>query len=630
MKKFFFLLALLASTSAFAENVILKKGASISSQIKKSDTVYEVRDAFSLNNGKLIMPKGASLIFNGGKISKGTIVGNGTVIKNPCFDDVKFRGTFDNETLTVSHASFGKKVDLFGILSSFGKACVFLEEDINNVPACEQAVQNVCIKGNGHSIKLQKFLLGRGVYFNVSDVVFDCSEAKDDFIYAIGGNGKSFCVENCGFVNIGERNLLTVRGYSDVEVRNNTFEGQVSSKSSRSRLFSCVVLLYDCKGEVSVCSNKFHKCFGIAIDGIGFDGPDTRVIVSENEIDTVTNGGIVFCGGDVWNAEISRNVIRNVFCLGNSLPDDQLGAQNSAINVHGFHNLKVVDNFVENCLNTGCFDFDGTGPSGMIEKGNSLLVSGNCCNNVLGTSFFGVENAIFENNEMVSGKWKEGEYAYFISVIGSRNVEVRGNDITSYKPSKGNVFPVYIADTQTIQSGKVDIHDNSFVSEGSTFLLSNAKFSGKCTLKGNKGHILNDASAVLTYAFNSPKENLELLDEDQVYELKLDLSKTALGTAMRSTENLGRGVKSISFSSSKNAKLSGTGKLSIVSKTADGKRKVLWSTEINSLKKGATSFTFDKYIHYSGDCIVVYEGPKANAIMNVALALENQSSVKYY
>lgn len=82
--------------------VVLHPGKSLSSQITSENTVYEIKDNFSLSRKTLIIPNGCVLYFNGGAIQNGTIVGNNTAIKNEnaaaILLEIKLEGSWYAET----------------------------------------------------------------------------------------------------------------------------------------------------------------------------------------------------------------------------------------------------------------------------------------------------------------------------------------------------------------------------------------------------------------------------------------------------------------------------------------------------------------------------------------------------
>ena len=61
---------------------VLQSDSSLSSQITKINTLYEIKDDFNLQGQTLTIPDGCVLSFRGGRISNGVIFGNNTIIKS--------------------------------------------------------------------------------------------------------------------------------------------------------------------------------------------------------------------------------------------------------------------------------------------------------------------------------------------------------------------------------------------------------------------------------------------------------------------------------------------------------------------------------------------------------------------
>lgn len=84
---------------------ILQPSISIISQINQENTIYEIKDVFNLNNGTLNVPSGCTLLFRGGMIKNGTIVGNNTTISassriNSIFSNVLEKGQFIKDIIS--------------------------------------------------------------------------------------------------------------------------------------------------------------------------------------------------------------------------------------------------------------------------------------------------------------------------------------------------------------------------------------------------------------------------------------------------------------------------------------------------------------------------------------------------
>lgn len=84
--------------------VVLKEGASLSSQMTMENTRYIVKSDFDLGGGSVSAPSNCVLSFDGGVISNGTLVGDDTVLSaeaKKIFDtNVTLSGTWN---ITESH-----------------------------------------------------------------------------------------------------------------------------------------------------------------------------------------------------------------------------------------------------------------------------------------------------------------------------------------------------------------------------------------------------------------------------------------------------------------------------------------------------------------------------------------------
>ena len=77
--------------------IILRKSKSFAEQLVQTNTVYEIRYDFDLNEGEVTVPEGCVLDFQGGKLSNGVLNGNNTIISSQLvkvFDNVVLGGTY--------------------------------------------------------------------------------------------------------------------------------------------------------------------------------------------------------------------------------------------------------------------------------------------------------------------------------------------------------------------------------------------------------------------------------------------------------------------------------------------------------------------------------------------------------
>ena len=81
MSKFICLFFALLSVFESNATVVLQKGRSFPSQVKTSNTYYEIRDEFNLGGVNVKIPNGCTLVFRGGSVKNGTLDLNGCRIE---------------------------------------------------------------------------------------------------------------------------------------------------------------------------------------------------------------------------------------------------------------------------------------------------------------------------------------------------------------------------------------------------------------------------------------------------------------------------------------------------------------------------------------------------------------------
>ena len=84
---------------------ILRKDATFASQVTDTNTIYDIRYDFSLNNATITIPAGCVLHFNGGQISGGILSGNDTLLSgslDSVFDNVVLSGNWKNQSASVT------------------------------------------------------------------------------------------------------------------------------------------------------------------------------------------------------------------------------------------------------------------------------------------------------------------------------------------------------------------------------------------------------------------------------------------------------------------------------------------------------------------------------------------------
>ena len=81
---------------------VLDKDDTLAEQVTDTNTIYEIRYPFDLNSASFTIPSGCVLKFNGGKLSNGTLTGQGTNIIAEAveiFDSITIAGTWNVEKI---------------------------------------------------------------------------------------------------------------------------------------------------------------------------------------------------------------------------------------------------------------------------------------------------------------------------------------------------------------------------------------------------------------------------------------------------------------------------------------------------------------------------------------------------
>lgn len=501
------LLSLLLATSVSGmPKVVLIPNQPLQEQLKQPNVRYVLKRPIDLHGAKLIIPSGSTLEFKcKGLLSNGTLKGDETTLKRPKVKDIRFDGTFVNTSVTLDDA-FAAESDFWNLVRCFYKADIVLAKDITlpETPVKDMIAARFHLNGKGHTVAVQSCPILRGADVCIKDVVFDCTHAKEYVIYAMGVKSENrFVAQNCYFFNVPEAVSLCARAYSGALVDDCTLFGNLSKEGRRTEQFSTQILLYSCKGDITVRNNSVKNCFGGAIKGIGFCADEnSHVIIENNTIDNVTNGGIVFAGGEVWNVTVKGNHISRTHALGKEFDGELDGAINSAINFHGFRNILIENNEIDNCPLSSSLDFDGSiAGKTQIEKGTGLTVRNNRITNSGPIALFVVRDVDFVDNMINNGECNKSNDV--ISVWGSDNVIIHNNRLFLSKGSTKSFYPIYLVDSKYVKSGVVQIKDNEISTDGEHFVFVNASYSGDCQIGENTVRGSGRRDGTLTVVNNS-------------------------------------------------------------------------------------------------------------------------------
>lgn len=399
---------LLFCTTSSAEKVIIKLSplSSFYSQTDyrengRNNTIYEICYPFDLKGGEIILPKECKLLFNGGKLINGIIIGDGCTVESSAthiFDNIQFSGNWKNEEAYPEW--FGAKGD--------GQA-----DDT-------QAVLNFLNSGIG------QHLLFKGKYlFNNSKLL----TAQIDSVQIDGGE---FICSSAGLLLTGDNVVIknvNLHGRNKPSAQNlNYSHVGVSLKGNNNKIEN--VEVYNINSSGIRIGGK-----GVVINNVySHDNQIGMVVMSNTRNITIGNSRFVDnnivhksgADGVLFQRTVSGVVMEHCLLENNGEHGVYFQGQNAM-----FRNNIVRNNTLDG-LKFGSYD-DG----GFVypEEKLNLWVKGADkvpgFNNELGGKGFGIANVTIEKNMMENNRG--GDAIYFQpSATGIKIVdnEIHNNDIT--------------------------------------------------------------------------------------------------------------------------------------------------------------------------------------------------------
>lgn len=248
----------LGDTKIRESNVFTKKVEeynSIFNQLIESDTIYEIRYDYDLNQKTLVIPDNSVLKFNGGSIRNGTIILNNTKIDsdlNFIFKDVVFKGSLVNSEV---YAEWFGAVP-FKINSDIIMNPETVEVDIDNRVDSTKAIQSSLDLGfiSGATVKCTQGFYKTTDTIYIKDYTTLEFSSKGGLVPVMSGSGK---------MSIMGGNKVRMVRY-DEYVPTSGMKSVVNMTSKGARLIGHGFIL-----------TKFCKfTIGLLIEGIGFRGTD--------------------------------------------------------------------------------------------------------------------------------------------------------------------------------------------------------------------------------------------------------------------------------------------------------------------------------------------------------------------
>lgn len=424
--------------------------------LNQSNCIYEIRYDFDLDGKTLEVPDRCILKFEGGSILNGTLLGRDTRVADIKCNDVKYDGTFLCDTLHINSNSFGNNINLVNILSHFTTLNVELETDIDNVITDNSTIQNIKLNGNGHTIRVPKlnFAGNVNIYHAIFDTILYQAKENSDLCF-IDSNGKDsslFSITDCKFINLNGGAIFIV-SHTNPKINNCSFTGTLLDDSEKKNI-PAVVRFYKCSGAITINGNHIENCYGIGLNIIS-NTNISGAVITYNYINKVTGGGIVSSGDILMNIECHDNIVKNV----NHLLDTRGDAESSSINIHGFNNILLHDNYLESPKAFG-IDLNGEDNKN-IGRGKFFTVYNNKVINCLQSAFFRVEDGTIYKNIFSTNQ--ESKYPNIL--ITGVNTVFKDNSIDNKVTATTNSLKIISIEGSTSFQNSIDIIGNNIFSQ---------------------------------------------------------------------------------------------------------------------------------------------------------------------
>lgn len=404
-----------------ARTKVLKPGLSFASQVKKKNTIYEIRDEYELGDGIVKIPKGCTLSFKGGRLTgKGILVGNKTTIVSSdsnIFQGLSVMGSWKNGHANVSWFADNNQLALVNAIAVSDS--VIVDKDLIFTANLETNKSALTICSDYKR-------LNQGVYGwkmqNVHDVKITGLDFYGTEKYVHGSTATALSISNGINVSV-----------EDCSLDGCYFYGFVLNSCKDSKLDRCrfrqtgdvvkQMLAYAKHGERIVFSNNDFQDIGF-VYVIRLDYC-TQSLVKGNRMVNVKNNPILINSGCSF-CTVSDNYLygsddSGILCANDPVWFKDEGATTETLHAEPPHDITITNNVVKNMRDTGI----GIYRDGSLDPSYSY-------------------NITITDNELVDNGLRSTADAYKNQVfIAARKVMVEGNTMRMTK-SNNSRHGVYI------------------------------------------------------------------------------------------------------------------------------------------------------------------------------------------
>lgn len=464
------------------KKIILNNSKSFANQMRDSNVIYVIKDDFDLEDkeGKhpVRIPRNCRLYFQGGSLYNGVLEGEDLYFTgdyvNKIFVNIKGKNITPNfqvynspylsnhistaygDILLMEDAQLTRTVQLHGNLSAINRNCKLI---IGSSDRISIADDNVIIK----NIFLHK-IVGKQLGSRIAvESKFGCSNILIDSCYITGGfkfaNDKgvsncrnltiSNCIIDCDFTNVQKRpsgdfqkDIITIRGMSDVFVYNNKIRGiNVHRFWKSSGLIQPNGTITDNPTNISIHDNEIvcESTDGNGKQLFDFFAGTSNVKVYSNTIDC-SGHTIVFEDKTSTGYDIAKgttlfvNMPSSIIYVGNNIIR-LTGCRGFRYSLAGEKNKVIIErNSITSQNSTGVF--------GRIENADAIITH-NTFKSTSSIKLFNISEMIFSNNRFngsidiqnvshasLNYNIIQGCKKYFVRVFGNNGVIDYCNNVT--------------------------------------------------------------------------------------------------------------------------------------------------------------------------------------------------------
>lgn len=519
-------------------NKNVRKNVLRQDMINDSDTVYEIRYDFDLNNQEISIGEKCILIFNGGSLSNGTLLGNNTFVKYnqtyPLFVEIKLLGTFKSYEFIINLLSTNKVDYFYALLTAFSGTKLILNDDYSVADYSKKisvATPRILeLDGKGFTLDLYSLNIKDGILYDIKDITInsthniEASWKRDNFNAGFIGTINS----KLRFYNVvftAETDHVYLRTFKNVDISNCIEKG-------------FYFYLYDID-NVDFYNNTITDGKG-AYMHIGTQSDIGHINIHNNYFKNLDSFGAIMSGGLKYNISIINNIF---YAVGSG------AALNSVINVHPKGTVTIKNNYITPNANASTLDIDAARDN-MYDDNTRVSIEGNIfsksCNftEANNIALVGLGNLYLRNNSIED---------HVLSLWNTTNAEIISNNIIFNKYVK--VF-ADISRTFANKKYKYLIINNFFknsIDISSYFLLriSNTGENTVVDIYGIRNTVINNKGIEIggnnvrtniygdLYFYDKGSENTLHVNSNDYINIfkKLPTEKYALGLRYYNTDN---------------------------------------------------------------------------------------------